>query len=171
MTSHNTLSPLPTIQQLRTKAGLTQTQLAVRAGVSPTTIANWEQNRAIPFLDQLRRVCAVLGVSIDRVALTPHERILQTHKIRYHLRAQHRDNQWIGQVLGVDGSDLPLTDPDNPYSQGLLKGPMDESDPETDSIAVPVTWKWEEVATDPDAALDKLAQRITQALDRVYAGG
>lgn len=162
---------LPTIKDLRVASGLTQTQLAFKAGVSPTTIANWEQNRATPMLDQLRRLCAVLGVSIDRVALTPYEHILQTHDVVYHLKAQHTadDNIWIGRCLGVDFSGVPLADPSNPYSNGILSKPMEESDPDTTSVVVPVTWKWEETGTTADEAVERLAQRITTALDRCYA--
>lgn len=159
---------LPTIQQLRKRAGLTQSQLAYKAGVSQTTIANWEQSRASPFLDQLRRVCAVLGVSVHGVALSPYERLLHTHGLIYRLRAQHTMDHklWIGRCVEVDLSGLPLTDPSNPYSPGMLMQPMDESDSDTTSVVVPVTWRWEETGTTPDEAIQRLADRISQALDR-----
>jgi transcriptional regulator with XRE-family HTH domain len=163
---------LPTIKDLRTRLGYTQTQLAFKAGVSPTTIANWEQNRATPFLDQLRRLCAVLGVPIDGVALTPHEYLLRTHGVLYHLKAQHTldDHVWIGRCIGVDPTEAALADPDNPYSNGILLKPMDESDPDTTSVVVPVTWGWKETGATPDEAIERLSNRITTALDRCYAG-
>jgi transcriptional regulator with XRE-family HTH domain len=146
-------------------------QLAIKAGVSQTTIANWEQYRATPFLDQLRRVCAVLGIRIDQVALSPHEQLLITsHKVTYHLKAIQREQDnglWIAQVQGVDPSQLP-EDPENPYGAGLLKKPMDEADPATTSVVVPLTWRWESFAATPDAALSALAERITTSLDRCY---
>lgn len=162
------LTDLPTIQHLRQQSRLTQSQLAHRAGVSQTTIANWEQNRASPSLDQLRRVCAVLGVSVRGVALSPYERLLHTHGLIYRLRAQHATdhNLWIGRCVEVDFGDLPLTDPTNPFSQGMLLHPMDESDLDTTSVVVPVTWKWEETGPTADEALRRLADRIIQALDR-----
>lgn len=162
---------LPTLKELRTAAGLTQTQLAIKAGVSPTTVANWEQQRATPFLDQLRRLCAVLGVPVDRIGLTPYEYLLHTHDVWYHLKAQHThdDNSWIGRCLGVDFSERSLADPANPYSNGILSEPMDASDPDTTSVVVPVTWKWEETGTTPEEAIERLAKRITTALNRCYA--
>lgn len=162
------IKPLPTVKELREVRRLTQSQLAHQAAVSQTTIANWEQNRSIPRLDELRRVCGVLGVSIDRVALTPYEALLHTHHFWYHLKAQRRFDDWVGQVLGLDTSEAKHFDPENPYSQGLLPAPMDEAFPEATSAVVPVTWKWEAVADTPEAALDQIARRITAALNRVY---
>jgi transcriptional regulator with XRE-family HTH domain len=49
------------IAELRKKAGLTQRQLADAVGVDPSTIRNWERNRAfIETLAKVSRLCDVL---------------------------------------------------------------------------------------------------------------
>lgn len=165
---------LPTLRELRQRTRLTQAQLAFKASVSETTIANWEQGRSVPMLDQFRRVCAVLGVPMGRVALTPYERLIYTHKVWYHLRA-HRDgsNQWKARAVGVDFGELLSKGDRWGTTLAELPKPMDESDPDTTSVVVPVTWNWEVVAATSDKALDQLADRIAdrinEALDRAYA--
>jgi|SRR3954451_18529562 DNA-binding XRE family transcriptional regulator len=47
---------------LRLAADLTQTELAEKAGVSPTAVCNWENETASPTLRNLKKVCAALGV-------------------------------------------------------------------------------------------------------------
>lgn len=161
------LIKMQTIKELRGKARLTQEELAYTAGVSSTTIANWEQGRAIPALDQFRRVCTALNTRMDRIALTPYDRLLHTHKLWYHLHAHQSDSSWIARANGVDFSE---TLPDSePYGMdSALPAPMDENDPNTTSVVTPVTWKWEEVGSTADEAIQRLAIRITTALDRVY---
>jgi putative transcriptional regulator len=49
------------IAELRKKAGMTQRQLADAVGVDPSTIRNWERNRAfIETLAKVSRLCEVL---------------------------------------------------------------------------------------------------------------
>lgn len=49
------------IAELRKRAGMTQRQLADAVGVDPSTIRNWERNRAfIETLVKVSRLCDVL---------------------------------------------------------------------------------------------------------------
>lgn len=50
------------IAELRKQAGLTQRQLADAVGVDPSTIRNWERNRAfIETLVRVSKLCEVLS--------------------------------------------------------------------------------------------------------------
>jgi len=58
-----------TIRELREAAGLTQLELAVRVGVTPSTVYNWESGRAEPRVSQLRRVAEAFGVKMDDIKI------------------------------------------------------------------------------------------------------
>ena len=53
------------LQQLRTKSGLTQEQLAEKVFVSRVAVAKWESGRGYPNLDSLKMIAKVFDVSID----------------------------------------------------------------------------------------------------------
>lgn len=53
------------LQQLRTKSGLTQEQLAEKVFVSRVAVAKWESGRGYPNLDSLKMIAKVFNVSID----------------------------------------------------------------------------------------------------------
>ena len=157
-----------TIKELREAARLTQSELAYKAGVSQTTIANWEQGRSIPALDQFRRVSNALNVRMDRIALTPYDRLLYVRHLWYHLQATHQvEDRWVARAMGVDFSEaLP---PNDPYGHIPLPGPLDESDPSTTSVVVPVTWGWQAIGNTPEEAIQMLADRIVTAFERIDA--
>jgi transcriptional regulator with XRE-family HTH domain len=56
------------LQQSRKAAGLSQPQLAARAGVPISTLRNWEQDRRIPRLDTATKVAKAIGCSLDDLA-------------------------------------------------------------------------------------------------------
>ncbi|MDP9371388.1 MAG: helix-turn-helix domain-containing protein [Chloroflexota bacterium] len=60
---------MKTIRQLREERGWTQLHLAVRLGVTPVTIYNWEQGRSQPRVAQFRQLARLFDVSMDDVAL------------------------------------------------------------------------------------------------------
>lgn len=49
------------LRELREAAGLTQRDVAARAGVSQQAVAKWERGLASPYLYDLVRVAAVYG--------------------------------------------------------------------------------------------------------------
>ena len=51
------------LQKARKTAGLTQEQLAEKAGLHVTYISLLERNRRSPTLDSLFRICKALGIS------------------------------------------------------------------------------------------------------------
>jgi transcriptional regulator with XRE-family HTH domain len=61
-----------TLPSLREAAGLSQAQLAGRAGISVDSMQNWEQERTRPRIDSLPLLASALGVATDRL-LTPTE--------------------------------------------------------------------------------------------------
>ena len=53
------------IKRARMVAGLTQRELALRAGVSPGLVGQIESHRTEPGRETLRRLCDVLGITVD----------------------------------------------------------------------------------------------------------
>ena len=53
------------IKQLRKKAGMTQSELAAKLGVSASAVGMYEQGRREPDNETLRKLCSVLDVSGD----------------------------------------------------------------------------------------------------------
>ncbi len=58
-----------TLQSLRERMGLSQGQLAERAGVSVDSIQNWEQDRTRPRLEALPKLAKALGVALDELVV------------------------------------------------------------------------------------------------------
>lgn len=56
------------LKRLRDEAGLSQEQLAQRAGVPVGSLRNYEQDRRVPRLDAAARLAKVLAVSLDTLA-------------------------------------------------------------------------------------------------------
>lgn len=58
-----------TLAMMREKAGLTQVQLAARAGVPIDTLRRWEQGRNLPRIDDAYKLAKALGVTIDKIVI------------------------------------------------------------------------------------------------------
>ena len=58
------------LQQLRTKNGLTQEQLAEKVYVSRVAVSKWESGRGYPNLDSLRKLAKVFNLTIDELLST-----------------------------------------------------------------------------------------------------
>src|SRR5437899_1796417 len=56
----------------RTRAGLTQAELARRAGTSQTAVARYERGRALPTLETLYRLVRACGFDL-RMSLEPYD--------------------------------------------------------------------------------------------------
>lgn len=51
------------LKSIREKAGITQQELANKAGLSRNTIVNFEKGRRLPRVDDLKRIATALGVN------------------------------------------------------------------------------------------------------------
>ena len=56
---------MKTIRELREERGWSQFELAVKAGVTPGTVGNWERGKSEPKLSQVRVLAELFGVSMD----------------------------------------------------------------------------------------------------------
>lgn len=56
-----------TLRSLRTRAGLTQVQLAERVGATQSQIADWERGRNVPSVQTCVRLADALGISRELV--------------------------------------------------------------------------------------------------------
>lgn len=60
------------IREARRRAGLSQADLAARAGTAQSGIARWESGRTAPSLDNVRRLVRLCGFDLE-VALVPYD--------------------------------------------------------------------------------------------------
>jgi transcriptional regulator with XRE-family HTH domain len=58
------------LRQLREGAGLSQEQVAARAGIPIDSIQNWEQGRTRPRLEALPKLAQALAVTVDQLLAT-----------------------------------------------------------------------------------------------------
>ena len=68
---------MKTIRELREEQGWSQFDLAVKTGVTPGTVGNWERGQNEPKVTQLRRLARVFGVSMDDIDVGDREGELQ----------------------------------------------------------------------------------------------
>jgi len=54
---------LKNLKTIREEAGITQQELANKAGLSRNTIVNFEKGRRLPRVDDLKRIATALGVT------------------------------------------------------------------------------------------------------------
>ncbi len=52
------------LRAIRALTGMTQAELALRSGVSPTAIAEYERDKRDLRADTIRKLCDALGVSV-----------------------------------------------------------------------------------------------------------
>ena len=60
------------IREARRRAGLTQTELALRAGTAQPAIARWESGRTAVSLDEVRRLVRLCGFELE-LSLVPRD--------------------------------------------------------------------------------------------------
>lgn len=54
------------INELRTKAGMSQNELAQKIGVSANTVYHWNKTDAMPTLSNVERICEVFRISVEQ---------------------------------------------------------------------------------------------------------
>src|SRR3972149_4552502 len=80
-------SPLPAwaaVRAARTRAGLTQRELAARAGTSQAAVARYERRRTVPDLRTLARLVEACGLELRLSIAEPdrHDRVLLRDNLR-----------------------------------------------------------------------------------------
>lgn len=60
-----------TLKRIRTRAGLSQTELGIRCGINPNVISNWEINLNNAPLPRIRIICAELKCSANELLGLP----------------------------------------------------------------------------------------------------
>lgn len=63
------------IRRLRKAAGMTQTQLATKLGLSQNSLSQWETEVVLPRTRQLPQLAEVLGCTIDELFENPNEEV------------------------------------------------------------------------------------------------
>jgi transcriptional regulator with XRE-family HTH domain len=56
-----------TLKELREAKGLTQMEVAVKLGTTPTTVSNWERGEQVPRTSQIPALAQLYGVSLQQV--------------------------------------------------------------------------------------------------------
>ena len=70
------------LYDLRKHAGLTQEQVGMLVGVSPKTVSKWENGRAKPTTNALRKLARLYGFSVEKLLQMKEERnMAEIHKI------------------------------------------------------------------------------------------
>lgn len=78
------MDPAELVRRTRNQAGLTQRQLAIRAGTTKTAISRLEQGHVSPTAETLGRLLLCLGyrLDLDAVALSPGADPAQLEAVR-----------------------------------------------------------------------------------------
>ena len=64
---------MKTIRELREERGWSQFELAVKAGVTPGTVGNWERGKSEPKISQVRVLAELFEVSMDVIEVADRE--------------------------------------------------------------------------------------------------
>jgi uncharacterized protein len=114
MTRHEDAEGLPSpssalLQLARLKAGMSQRELAERAGVAVTTISAYERNQRQPTLATLLRLLRAAGfdLRLHLVAYDPHDEMLadlEARRPESERRERERQLQVWRDAVPVDGA-------------------------------------------------------------------
>ena len=55
------------IRAYRAALGMSQFQLAIRLGVTPTSVFLWEQGKALPRLSNRKKLAEVFGIPVEKL--------------------------------------------------------------------------------------------------------
>ncbi len=80
-----------TLRQLRKSAGLTQAQLATRAGLCQQDISRWERGRVQPGISSLIKLSKALGISVSQLFSVRVEGVISPFLLRIHMLSLRRE--------------------------------------------------------------------------------
>lgn len=78
------------IREARLRAGLTQRELAARAGTTQSAVARWERGGTAPDFDTVARLVALCGLSLEVALVEPDESDWAQAEARLRLRPGQR---------------------------------------------------------------------------------
>lgn len=80
------------LKEIRTRAGLNQTELEIRCGFNPNVVSNWEIRHSNPPLPRLRILCQVLACSANEILGLPEVGLSEAESERlYKMRQLDED--------------------------------------------------------------------------------
>lgn len=88
------------LQFLRTRAGVTQEQLAEELGVSRQSVSKWESNASFPEMDTLLHICDMYDVNLDTLLRGSVEESLVSDTAQYD-RTMNRFSRRIAFSVGA----------------------------------------------------------------------
>lgn len=107
------------LREARRKAGLTQRDLAARAGTSQSAVARYERARSLPDIDTLQRLLAICGYELrwklepldltgdqqirDAIATSPKARLEANRRVTRLAARAHRAPRRPLMPRGTDG--------------------------------------------------------------------
>lgn len=94
--------PAELVRSLRSNAGLSQYELAVRAGMAQSAISNYESGRKVPSLTTLARLAEAAGVALD-VSFAP---VRYPKKVT--LASLRRGRAHLGRLAHIADEAVPL---------------------------------------------------------------
>jgi len=65
---------MKTIEELRKERDWSQFELAVKVGVTPGAVGNWERGRSEPKTRQLRALAFAFGIPMEQIAINDDDR-------------------------------------------------------------------------------------------------
>ncbi|MEX1177149.1 MAG: helix-turn-helix transcriptional regulator [Nitriliruptor sp.] len=98
------MDPADLVRRCRVEAGLTQQQLAVRAGTTKTAISRLEGGHLSPTFETLQRLLACMGyhLTLDAVPMTPRTDVTQLEVYAGLTPSQRLDHALTSQAA-LDG--------------------------------------------------------------------
>src|SRR5436309_13666713 len=103
------------LRSLRERAGMSQTQLAEKVGVSQGNVATWERNAAVPPADMVARLAAALGATSAKltqpsglfIPVSEWKRTIRLTKDNFaaHLSTDYAASRVKGYTVPADGID------------------------------------------------------------------
>ena len=145
----------PALRDLRIERGLTQVQLAERAGVSKSMLSLYEQEKQRPHLDTLGKLLNALGVSLGQLAARLERQALRDQALGAGHADMPRGGHQLASLLdGVQGAAEDAGEPELAAGLSHLR------------VLHAVGW-----AAHGVVALGRLVEEVRKALGRVEPGG
>lgn len=122
------------LREVRKERGLTQEQLAERAGLSTHYVGNIEQAVRNPSLTSIIQICAALGITPDRLFADSISKEMLAG-ICLSFSDEHTLREVAGTLSSLFGDTFPFDDDDSPCLWGMPIPKEDQAAPKFVSLA------------------------------------